>query len=662
MCGIAGLVGRPGDPIDPGDLRQMCQTLIHRGPDDEGIYVKGHAGLGIRRLSIIDVAGGHQPIHNEDQTVWAVVNGEIYNFAALRKELEDRGHRFYTQTDVEVAVHLYEEMGSEFVQRLRGMFAIALYDEANSLLLLARDRLGKKPLHYALQDGRLIFASEIKAMLAAAPGLGVLRPEALLQYFHFGYIADPLTAFAAIEKLPPGHLLEFREGSTRLRRYWDLPAYGTAEVSSEEECLEQLEQQLTEAVRIRLASEVPLGVLLSGGVDSSVVVALMARVSSNPVKTFSIGFAEKEFNEANYARQVSERFATDHTELRVEPQIEAALDSLTRTLEEPFADSSVVPTYYVCQMARRHVTVALSGDGGDELYAGYDRYLVHLARGRFARVPVGLGEYFREHVYPWLPSALRGQRFLFNLSLPGPERYLDSVTHLPVRGRERTIFSSELQQWANECNPAADVFLECFADSARADKLSQLLYVDTKTYLPGDILFKVDRVSMAHSLEIRCPLLDHKVVEWAARLPSSWKLRESQPKYILKKLAERLGVPANVLHRPKKGFAMPVGQWWRNGARRDMLDLLLEPRTLQRGYFNPTAVRQLISEHTRGRRDRSYDIWTLLMFELWHRNFLEATGIPGEAARVGVNLRGEVKREAQSDPSTRSGVECPLKS
>src|SRR5437879_2383184 len=401
----------------------MCRTIVHRGPDDEGVYTQGPVGLGMRRLSIIDLAGGRQPIHNEDKTLWVVFNGEIYNFPDLRWELEARGHQFYTHSDTEVIVHLYEEMGSDCIQKLRGMFAIALYDANRNLLLLARDRLGKKPLHYAVHQGQLLFGSEIKAILAVRPELAQLSGEGLLQYFYFGYIVDPHTVFQTIRKLPPGHLLEWRAGEAKVRRYWDLPAYGTRTAISEEQCLDELEQRLAEAVRVRLISDVPLGALLSGGVDSSIVVALMARASSKPIKTFSIGFRAEKFNEAEYARAVAKQFGTDHSELVVNPDLGETLNYLSTMLEEPFGDSSMLPTYYVSRTARKHVTVALSGDGGDELFAGYDRYLVHLSRQKYEFVPEWLGQYFRKYVYPRMRPSARGRRLAFNLSLPGGERY-----------------------------------------------------------------------------------------------------------------------------------------------------------------------------------------------------------------------------------------------
>src|SRR5580698_211764 len=400
MCGIAGVVEtHPEGAVDNATVHRMCEAIVHRGPDDEGIFVKAGVGLGMRRLSIIDLAGGHQPVFNEDKTVWIVFNGEIYNFPELRIELEKSGHRFASHSDTEVIVHLYEELGADCVTKLRGMFAFALYDERRRKLLLARDRFGKKPLHYALVGDRLLFGSEIKSILAVAPELASVNNEAILQYLYFGYVPDPLTSFLPIQKLLPGHLLEFEAGKLNVRQYWDLPRYGTHYPNSEEECLEELERRLAEAVRIRLISDVPLGAMLSGGVDSSTVVALMARASSQPVKTFSIGFRRDDFNEAHYARIVAQRFGTDHHELIVEPNVLETVEQLTSSLEEPFGDSSMLPPYYVSCLARKHVTVALSGDGGDEIFAGYDRYGINLRRQVFERVPRWARHLYREHVF-----------------------------------------------------------------------------------------------------------------------------------------------------------------------------------------------------------------------------------------------------------------------
>lgn len=625
MCGIAGLVGRQDELVDAATVRQMCATIVHRGPDDEGVRASGPVGLGMRRLSIIDLSGGHQPIHNEDETVWVVFNGEIYNFPELREGLERRGHQFYTHSDTEVIVHLYEELGANCISKLRGMFAIALYDERRQTLLLARDRLGKKPLYYAQKNGRFYFGSEIKTILAAAPELSSnLNTRALLQYFSLQYIPDPNSAYRDIAKLPPGHLLEYKNGQISIRQYWDVPAYGTAKIVSEQQCLDELERQLAEAVRIRLISDVPLGALLSGGVDSSVVVALMARASSSPVKTFSIGFGKQDYNEAPYARAVADKFGTEHHEFVVEPNVTETLDHLTRMMEEPFGDSSMIPTYHVSRIAREHVTVALTGDGGDELFAGYDRYPVHLDRMRYERIPAWIGGAFRNLIYPALGPSFKGRRFLFNASLQGGDRYLDTVGFLPT-DRERRLFSEDFLAAANGRHVIEEV-RHFYAEAQATDRISRLLYLDTKSYLTGDVLTKVDRMSMATSLEVRCPILDHVLIEWVTALPSVWKYRGGIRKYLLRKLAERLGVPG--LNRPKQGFAMPLTHWWKGELRETLLPILLEPKTLQRGYLNASAVRQLVDEHLSGRRDYGQELWLLLIFELWHRNFLETAGAP----------------------------------
>jgi asparagine synthase (glutamine-hydrolysing) len=641
------MVGQRDDVIDPADVHRMCQTIVHRGPDDEGIYTQGPAGIGMRRLSIIDLAGGHQPIHNEDQTVWVVYNGEIYNFPEVRRDLERRGHKFYTNTDTEIIVHLYEEMGADCVKRLRGMFGLALWDVRRQKLLLARDRLGKKPLHYAFQSGRLLFGSEIKTILSVAPELAQVNQQGLLQYFYFGYIPDPLTAFEQIHKLPPGHLLEYENGKSSIRQYWDVPAYGTHPPMPEEECLGELERRLEEAVRIRLISDVPLGALLSGGVDSSIIVALMARVSSRPVKTFTIGFEAEQFNEADYARLVSKKFGTDHHELVLRPNLEETLTFLSAILEEPFGDSSMLPTYYVSRMARQQVTVALSGDGGDELFAGYDRYLVAMDRRKFDRIPGWLGQLYRDRVHPLVPSSVYGKNLAWNASLGERDRYLDAVSYLPALHRERNLFSREFLESASQLPDPLGAWRRIYDDAPARDPLSRLLYLDTKTYLTADILAKVDRMSMATSLEVRVPMLDYEFVEWAASLPVEWKFRHGTRKFILKKLAERIGIPPALLHRRKQGFQLPLVDWMRDSMKDQFLAVLTEPRTLQRGYFKPEAVRALIEEHTSGRRNRSGLLWRMLVLELWHRNFLErvpGSKVPAPPAIFATEI-GRVKTE-----------------
>jgi asparagine synthase (glutamine-hydrolysing) len=640
MCGIAGIVSAAADDrIEASTIHRMCQAIVHRGPDDEGIFVKDGTGLGMRRLSIIDLAGGHQPIFNEDRSVWVVYNGEIYNFPELRAELEKRGHRFYTHSDTEVIVHLYEEMGADCVTKLRGMFAIALYDEKRKSLLLARDRLGKKPLYYALHGGRLYFGSEIKAMLAVAPELKAVDPEGILQFFYFGYVPDPYSAFRFIRKLPPGHLAEYRNGAIEVRAYWDVPQYGTCDPGSDEACLEEMERRLAEAVRMRLISDVPLGAMLSGGVDSSLVVALMARYSSAPVKTFSIGFGKSDFNEAEYARLVAQRFATDHHELIVEPDISETLNQITGMMEEPFGDSSMIPTYYVSKLARQHVTVALSGDGGDELFAGYDRYIVNWKRRHYDFIPPWVGRLYRNHLYERLPSSVKGRKLAWNVTLPSRDRYLDGVSFLPALHRERALFSREFANSARNWVNPFEQFERYYDQAPAADQLSRLMYLDTKTYLTADILAKVDRMSMANSLEVRCPILDHEFVGWAASLPMRYKFRNGTRKFMFKKLAERLGIPPQLLHRQKRGFSMPLVHWMRKELKDGLLPILLEPRTLQRGYFEPQAIRTIMDEHFRGHRDRSGVLWILLVFELWHRNFLEAMRPEAPEAQPPVTLQ-----------------------
>lgn len=625
MCGIAGIVGsNRSDRIEESAVRRMCDSIMYRGPDDEGILARQNTGLGMRRLSIIDLAGGHQPIFNEDRSAWIVFNGEIYNFPELRPELEAKGHHFSTHTDTETIIHLYEEMGSDCVQKLRGMFAFAVWDDKQQKLLLARDRLGKKPLHYALHNGRLYFGSEIKTILSVVPELAEVNRTALLQYMYLGYIPDPATGFARIHKLPPGHLLEFERGEVRIRKYWDLPRYSTYHPSSEEECLEEMEGRLAEAVRIRLIADVPLGAMLSGGTDSSTVVALMARASSKPVKTFAIGFKQADFDESKYARIVAQKFATDHHELVLEPDVVGTVEKLTHSLEEPFADSSMLPTYFISCLARQHVTVALSGDGGDELFAGYERYSIQQDREKFSAIPAGLRDFYRKHLFPLVPKGTRGRQLSYNLSLPWRERYADEMCFVPAFEREMPLLSPEFRATIAESGDPQQILLRYFELAPASDPISQMLYVDTKTYLVEDILTKVDRMSMLTSLEVRVPILDHLFVEWVSGLGPEWKMRSGRQKYIFRKLAERVGVPKEVLYRKKQGFALPLVHWMRNEMRDLIFTVLLEPRTLQRGYFDPSGIRRLLDEHFSGRRDRSSAIWRLLIFELWHRNFLES--------------------------------------
>jgi asparagine synthase (glutamine-hydrolysing) len=624
MCGIVGIVNTAADErIEAATIHRMCQAIVHRGPDDEGIFVKDGTGFGMRRLSIIDLAGGHQPVFNEDRSIWVVFNGEIYNFQQLRSELLSRGHRLSTHSDTEVIVHLYEELGRNCVRQLRGMFAFALYDERRHKVLIARDRLGEKPLHYAFDGRRLLFGSEIKAIHAVAPELSEIDRLALRQYLQFGYVPDPVTAFLNIKKLPPAHLLELEAGKLSVSQYWEVPAYGTHSFAREEECLEELEHRLAEAVQMRLIADVPLGAFLSGGADSSTIVALMARFGSRPVKTFSIGFKQKDFDETPYARVVAQKFGTEHHELILEPDVVSSVDTITHSLEEPFGDASALPTYFVSCLARQHVTVALSGDAGDEIFAGYDRYRVCLQDRAVPWIPDWTRRAYRDHIYKFVPHSVPGRSFSYSVSLPWQERYLEDISFKPLH-REMALFSDDFMPatTSHEEDPFR-VFRDHVARAPAKDAISHLLYVDLKTYLPADILTKVDRMSMLTSLEARAPMVDHVFLEWATGLSSDWKMRGSEQKYILKKLAERVGVPREVLHRPKQGFALPLVHWSRHELKELIQTVLLEPRTLQRGYLNPRAVRQLLDEHFRRRRNHAGKIWRLLMFELWHRNYLE---------------------------------------
>jgi asparagine synthase (glutamine-hydrolysing) len=624
MCGIVGIASRDrASQVTARDIDRMCSTIVHRGPDDQGAYVNGPVGLGMRRLSIIDLTTGQQPICNEDRTIWVVFNGEIYNYRQLREELRCAGHQLYTNGDTEVIPHLYEELGTAFVHKLRGMFAIALYDERQRRVLLARDRLGKKPLFYAVRKDCLLFASEMRAIFAVAPELAKVDHKTLMHFFCFGYIPDPLSVYSTIRKLPPGHILDYQDGKVTVSRYWDVPQFSEDECRSESDWLEQLEHELTESVRMRLISDVPLGALLSGGVDSSTVVALMARVNSAPVKTFSVAFDKQDFDERHHARLVARRFGTEHHELTMQPDFWGSLNKLTELLEEPFGDASLLPTYYICQLVREHVKVALSGDGGDELFAGYDRYLINFRREIFRFIPDWAGRFYRGVLFPRLTQRLRGRRFLYNISLPFRDRYLDSISRLPGNDRESRIFSREFLSLVEEAESPREVFEKYYDHAPSGNLLGKLQYLDIKTNLAADILTKVDRMSMAASIETRAPLLDHVVVELAARIPSRLKLKGCEGKYLLKKMAERVGVPTEVIYRPKRGFGVPLVHWFRNELKSGLHDILTEPRTLQRGYFNPASVRHMMDEHMRGTRDRSSDLWLLLMFELWHRNFLE---------------------------------------
>lgn len=620
MCGIAGVVYSDREkPVVSELIERMCAVIHHRGPDEWGMWTDGAIGLGMKRLRIIDLEGGSQPIGNADGSVWIVFNGEIYNYRELRSELEGKGFRFSTNTDTESILHLYEEFGEECLQKLRGMFAFAIWDGNKRKLFLARDRFGKKPLHYLADDKKLVFGSEIKSLLEHPEVLPEVNRSSLVNYLSYGYTIDPETMFKGIVKLPPGHCLIWENGRTRVRQYWDLK-FVPDQKKSEKDFLREAEDILTEAVRIRLMSDVPLGAFLSGGIDSSLVVALMARQMSEPVKTFSIGFKEQRYNELPYARLVAERYSTDHHEEIVEPDAEAIIPHLLRVFDEPFADSSAIPTYYVSRLARRHVTVALSGDGGDELFGGYDRYLDSPLSGITDHIPFLVRKFLLGNFARLLPEGARGVNMLRYLAAGKDERYLLKMTG----SRSKTyssVFSSDLMQVIGNCDPvqASQFHLDKVAG---CDSLTRRQYLDVKVYLASDILTKVDRCSMLVSLEARAPFLDHKVAEFAATLPPSMRIRGRTSKYLLKRLAENL-LPPELIHRPKMGFAVPVSQWINREWLDVSQDLVLSSRALQRNNFNSNYLHRILNEHRRGRRDHGMIIWALMVLEMWYREYID---------------------------------------
>jgi asparagine synthase (glutamine-hydrolysing) len=640
MCGIAGFVSNAAAPEARARelvLDEMCRVIRHRGPDDQGTMLADNVALGMRRLSIIDLAGGHQPISNEDGSATIVFNGEIYNYRELQKELTARGHRFQTNSDTEAIIHAYEEYGPACVEHLRGMFAFAIWDARARRLMLARDRVGKKPLYYAqTQRGSLVFGSELKSLLAHPEVTREPNPEALDAYFTFGYVPDPLCILRGVRKLPPGHFLTFADGRLSLTQYWDFrfePAEA-AETRRAEDYLEELRALLDEAVRIRLIADVPLGAFLSGGVDSSAVVGLMARHTDRPVKTFSIGFNEDSYNELKYARLAAEQFGTEHHEFIVTPDICQLVDELAWHFDEPFADPSALPTYMVAKLARAHVTVALSGDGGDELFAGYTRYVVERGRDKFARIPRAVRQNVMQPLSQRLPHGAWGRNYLHNVSLDTVDRFLDSVSVF-TRLTKRSLYTPEFRAQLKDDGLATARFRFLAGRVRTNDPLDVLLYLDSKTYLPGDILTKVDRMSMAVSLEARAPLLDHKLIEFVTRIPAALKLQGTETKHIFKRAIGDF-VPPEILHREKQGFGVPIQAWINEQLRAQMHDTLTDARARTRGYVEPHYVAQLLSEHERGRRDHATPLWTLFMLELWQRIFIDNAGVRAEAEALPV--------------------------
>ena len=621
MCGIAGILYTDRNrPVEEGLIEKMCQAIHHRGPDEWGMWRHGPVGIGMKRLRIIDLAGGKQPIENSAGTMRIVFNGEIYNYRQLRQDLAQRGYRFRTQSDTETILYLYEEYGAECVQYLRGMFAFAIWDDTRRSLFMARDRFGKKPLHYYHDDRQFLFGSEIKSLLVHPD----IRPEvhrpAIVNYIAYGYVPDPDTMFRGIHKLPPGHLLTWKDGKIEIRQYWDLQFKPDHPSKEDQYYLERTEALLSEAVKIRLISDVPLGAFLSGGIDSGLVVALMAHHMSEPVKTFSIGFKDEAYNELPYARMVAQRYATDHHEEIVEPDAEEVLAELVTRFDEPFADSSAIPTYYVSRLARRHVTVALSGDGGDEIFAGYDRYLDSVLAEYTDRIPLALRRFVLGGLSNVLPEGIKGVKTLRYLSADKDGRYLMKMTS-EISEKYHQVFSSDLMRLAHGGNPSC-AFLPYLSRTQHLDPVSRRQYADIKGYLPGDILTKVDRASMLVSLETRAPLLDHKLAEFAATLPVGLKVRERTRKNVLKTIAGRY-LPTELIHRPKMGFAIPLDRWINNEWRELSHDLVIGSRAMERANFNPRYLKWIMAEHRSGRRNHSKSIWALMVLEIWYRAFID---------------------------------------
>jgi asparagine synthase (glutamine-hydrolysing) len=635
MCGIAGLFNYSEPrPVAREAVARMIAPLHHRGPDDQGVYLAGPLGLGHARLSIIDVGGGHQPIFNEDRSVAVVCNGEIYNHRELRRGLEERGHRFATRSDSEVIVHLWEELGAGCVEKLAGMFALAVADFRQRRLLLARDRVGKKPLFLADDGRRIGFASELKSLLAAGLIEPRVDPDALDLYLAYGYVPAPWTIFRGAAKLPAGHLAVVDERGARVERYWDVPVDGVADLgpAADERLTSELERLLASAVRDRLESDVPLGAFLSGGLDSGTIVSLMGEAMSEPVRTHTVGFADRATDEREDAAAVARALGTDHVATEVRPDLADVLPRIAWHLDEPFADPSAVPTWYVSRETRRRVTVALSGDGGDELFAGYgEKYRMHLFEERLrGLLPGGL----RRGLFPalgrsWprspgLPRALRLGGLFRNLAVEAPRSYDFDRRLIPPHLEER-LFGEGLLQRRRRFDPF--VAIEPHLARAPKEPLARALYLDLKTWLADDGLVKVDRMSMAHALEVRCPLLDHRIIEFAARLPARVKLSGGTTKVLLRRVAERR-LPAEILTRPKRGFAPPVSRWLREDLRDFSRDLLLAPDAFGGGLFDRREVERLLDDHAARRLEAGWALWTLLMLEVWGREVARPAAVP----------------------------------
>jgi len=653
MCGIAGgSWTQRAEPLVENVLRRMTDALSHRGPDDSGLFfassnreLAGGAALGFRRLSIIDLSGGHQPMANEDDTVWIAFNGEVYNYRELKPQLEGFGHRFRSASDTECIIHAYEQWGHDCVQHLRGMFAFAIWDDRRRALFLARDRMGQKPLVYRVAEGRLTFASELKSLLQVPGSPRVIDPLAVADFVTLQYVPHPRTMLRGYAKLPPAHWAEFSAvtGDFVVQQYWEAPyqrphsteatqvgdqtSLNGKKLLTSVDWKQQLRETLTESVELRMRSDVPFGAFLSGGVDSTIITGLMQQQSTQKVRTFSIGFTEKQFDERSYAREAAAKLGTDHHEFVVDPSAVEMLPKLVWHYDEPFADSSAIPTMYLSQLTRQHVSVALTGDGGDELFAGYDRYLAVDLASRIDRLPWVLRAPLTNRIWQKLPASVQQKsrlrqvkRFLAALGQSPERRYANWISIFDD-ARRPGLFSADFKQALNGYDPAS-FLLDAYGRCAESDIVHRTTCVDVETYLPCDILNKVDIASMAFSLECRSPFMDHRIVELAARIPRELKLRGRRGKRILTETFADL-LPVSIQTRRKMGFGVPLDHWFRGKLRSLMVDTLLDPKSLNRGYFEPSAVRRLVEEHTTSQWDHSARLWLLLVFELWHQKFVD---------------------------------------
>lgn len=628
MCGITGIYNfGKENPVEKPVLQRMCNVIKHRGPDSEGLFLNNNIGLGIRRLAIIDLQTGNQPIHNEDKTLWLVLNGEIYNFLELRKELEKK-HKFYTKTDTEVILHLYEDYGENCVKYLRGMFAFAVWDEKNKKLFIAKDRIGKKPFYYYCKNGTFVFGSEIKAILEYLGKTPEIDSESIDLFLTYQYIPSPKTIFADIKSLLPAHILNCdKTGNVITEKYWDLDFTKKTGMSFNYACFET-QKLLEEATKIRMISDVPLGAFLSGGIDSSIVVGLMSSLSQQPIKTFSIGFDDADFSELKYAKIVAEHFKTDHHELIVKPNFIDIIPKIAWHYGQPFADASALPSYIVANETKKHVTVALNGDGGDETFGGYLRYKAMKGSLYFSWLFQILGRKLTEKISNLIPltETAEGKNIFRHISrfihgLPDSAEIRNIRWHCFFTNEEKEkLYTDNMKKILH--NNAYDYLTAVFKDAPAKNIMDRTFYADLKAYLPECLLVKMDIASMANSLEARSPFLDHKVLEFSASLPPAWKLRGLTTKYILKKTFKNF-LPKEILHRGKMGFGIPLGKWFRSNWKNYFGETVLSGKSVNRGYFKKEAVEQIFNEHISGKKDHGYRMWALLMLELWHNIYID---------------------------------------